>query len=344
MAHELAQIDGRYSYAFTGERSDIWHREGQQMPETATVREMTEAAGFDFKLCPTRVRYNVGGGEQKVFENNVILVHNQTREGLVVVGRDFQIVQPQQAVELAELVAKAVDGRVDSCGVTFGGLGMFLNIRVGESIKIVGDDVMMPNILFATRNDGTLSSTLKASNVRAVCNNTVQAALGSHAHARDYRLTHRSEFKPDSVAAFWEAQYLLHKSQVESFKMLSQTPMATSTAEALVFNLFNNLRSKNNRQDPTVAKVEKGKQDIRNATGYKTILSLFNGAGRGAKLPGVRGTAWGMFNAVTEYVDHHAQAKDASQRWFNANFGKGVDMKGDAFDRVMTFAEESNQL
>src|SRR4030095_11370642 len=34
------------------------------------------------------------------------------------------------------------------------------------------------------------------------------------------------------------------------------------------------------------------------------LLQLYT-AGQGSDLPGVRGTAWAAYNAVTEWVDHH---------------------------------------
>ena len=65
---------------------------------------------------------------------------------------------------------------------------------------------------------------------------------------------------------------------------------------------------------------------------------LYAGAGRGANLPGVKGTAWGMLNAVTEYVDHHAQAASTSHRWDSAMYGRGAALKEQAFSRLMTVA------
>lgn len=347
MAHQLDQCEGQFCYAFTGERADIWHREGIQMPDDATVVEMADAAGMRFRLLPTRVRYYTGPEETEplsVFDDKVVLVHSRKRAGLAVVGKDFKIVQPKDLVELAERIARAVDGRVDSAGVTFGGLGLFLNIRASDAERVVGGDYMMPNLLLATRNDGTMQTAIKSSNIRAVCNNTIQAALGSGQHARDFNLSHRSVFDPKKIANFWTHELALHKEQLEKFRELAGTAVRQSTAERIIFNMFNDQRAPAARQDPTVATVPSGKVDIRNTDGYRTILGLFAGQGRGANLPMVKGTAWGLFNAVTEYVDHHARAKSPSQRWMNANFGKGVGMKEDVFNRLMAFAHDTVEV
>jgi hypothetical protein len=58
------------------------------------------------------------------------------------------------------------------------------------------------------------------------------------------------------------------------------------------------------------------------------MLALFEGEGRGATLEGVKGTAWGLLNACTEYNDHHARATSIDNRLESAWFGPGEKMKG----------------
>jgi len=55
-------------------------------------------------------------------------------------------------------------------------------------------------------------------------------------------------------------------------------------------------------------------------------LALFNGAGRGADHPGVKGTMWGLLNAVTEHVDHEL-GRTPDARLDSAWFGRGDAFK-----------------
>ena len=54
------------------------------------------------------------------------------------------------------------------------------------------------------------------------------------------------------------------------------------------------------------------------------------GEGRGAGVDGVKGTAWGFLNAVTEYADHHARATSDDNRKASAWFGPGDALKAKA--------------
>jgi hypothetical protein len=69
--------------------------------------------------------------------------------------------------------------------------------------------------------------------------------------------------------------------------------------------------------------------------GEAAILSLFAGLGRGADLVSARGTAWGLVNAVTQYVDHESGAKSVDHRLDRAFFGTGEDLKNRAMEAAL---------
>ena len=53
--------------------------------------------------------------------------------------------------------------------------------------------------------------------------------------------------------------------------------------------------------------------------------------GRGADIKGVRGTVWGTYNALTEYVDHHKVYRGGETKRLEASqFGTGRNLKAKA--------------
>ena len=63
------------------------------------------------------------------------------------------------------------------------------------------------------------------------------------------------------------------------------------------------------------------------------ILSLYDG-NSGNAFPEQRGTAYNLWNAVTEYVDHYRSTK-GDQRAESASFGNGAKLKDDAMALIL---------
>lgn len=58
------------------------------------------------------------------------------------------------------------------------------------------------------------------------------------------------------------------------------------------------------------------------------------GAGKGAKLQSADGTAWGVLNAVTQWVDHE-YGRSQNARLNNAWLGRGDVMKREAMQILL---------
>ena len=67
-------------------------------------------------------------------------------------------------------------------------------------------------------------------------------------------------------------------------------------------------------------------------------MTLYEGQGRGAELASAKGTAWGLVNAVTEYVDHQRRARSTDNRLDSAWFGVGAQIKQRALDQALLMA------
>lgn len=72
-----------------------------------------------------------------------------------------------------------------------------------------------------------------------------------------------------------------------------------------------------------------------NERGLRKVQSLYEGYGRGATLASANGTAWGLLNAVTEFVDHERRARSAEYRLDSAWFGQGAQIKQRALDAAL---------
>ena len=338
MAHELDNSTGRVAFAFTGDVGKIWHGLGQEVQEDASEAVWIDASGLGWRIESAALMYQAEGSHfLRTADEKMMLYRSDTHAALGVVSSRFQPVNPADQFHFFREFCKASGARLSTAGSLFGGKEIFASAQIGSPIRIVGTDYIRPFVMFHTANDGSAATTIRNVNERPVCNNTVRAAMDEK-NLGLIKVSHRSVFDAAAESQRMAAWVKSQAELAESFRRLAQTPVTLTRAQEFTFDLLNGKRAADKRQDDDAAR-EKGQRDIRNSTGYKSILELFDGRGRGSTLPGVRGTAWGMFNAVTEYVDHYARGKTDSHRWASAQFGQGADLKDKALSTLLLMAD-----
>lgn len=194
--------------------------------------------------------------------------------------------------------------------------------RTGQSGMLKGKDEVNGYLLLATACDGTLATTAQFCSVRVVCANTLAIALGEGNGA--VKVSHRSQFDAQAV----KRQLGISVSSWDSFmvrtKALAERKITDSTAEAFLRRVLT-YSTANLPDRETVAVNERA---------IKAVGQLYAGRGKGADLPSASETAWGLLNAVTEYVDHHRRTRTGDHRLDAAWFGAGATLKQRAWDEA----------
>ena len=72
-----------------------------------------------------------------------------------------------------------------------------------------------------------------------------------------------------------------------------------------------------------------------NERALRKVQELYEGRGRGSQLDSARGTAWGLLNSVTEFVDHERRARNNEYRMDSAWFGQGAQIKQRALETAL---------
>ena len=68
------------------------------------------------------------------------------------------------------------------------------------------------------------------------------------------------------------------------------------------------------------------------------VFGLYAGEGKGSTLASANDTAWGLVNAVTQFVDHERRARSPDNRLDSAWFGIGSLIKQKALDEALKLA------
>lgn len=321
MAHELTtHADGRVEFAYLQSDGEPWHGLGQALPDQATVDQWREAAGMDWQIKRSRVRFGEGDTQQ-IWDDQHVLFRSDTKAPLGIVSPGYQIVQPAQVVEFFRDIVKAGGLELSAAGTIFGGKRFWATAKIGEASPAAVQDKVGGYLLITSSADGSLATEVRRTTIRAVCKNTVAMAFADA--KASVKVSHRSVFDPAQVKEFMElntAAWAAFKHQIAS---LANTDILAEQAELITAEVFAN------------SSAPSALDKARESAGYVKVLSLFNGEGKGAKLDGVYGTAWGLLNAFTEYSDHHVRARSDENRFVSAQWGPGASLKDRALQTLI---------
>jgi phage/plasmid-like protein (TIGR03299 family) len=318
MAHLVQQM------AYVGQTP--WHGLGNQLPAKQSLDVWAEKAGMDWAICESSVRYlaDQSGplGEIKTFDDQKVLYRSDTKAPLSVVGNRYQVVQPREVLEFYRDLTEVSGFELETAGVLKEGRKFWALARTGKSTTIKGCDMVNGYLLLATSCDGTLATTATPTTVRVVCNNTLAVALQGASNA--IKVPHSTSFDPLAV----KKQLGIAVTQWDSFmyRMKTLSERKVKTHESL--NFFLKVLCQTDGHDDSVNRLT-------NERALKRVQALYEGEGKGADLASAQGTAWGLLNAVTQYVDHERRARSQEYRLDSAWFGQGAQLKQRALDHAL---------
>jgi len=309
------------SMAYTGEAP--WHGLGMKLQPQQSIEVWRANAGMDWRIEESEVRYIIGNnnlGVINAFPEQKVLYRSDTKAPLAVVSKRFQVVQPGEILEFYRDLTEIGGFELETAGVLREGRKFWALARTGQSVSLKGRDRVDGYLLLATACDGTLATTAQFTSVRVVCNNTLQIALGSASGA--IKVPHRSQFDPEAVKRQLGITVAAWDGFVARMKALVDRPLDPDSAEGLLRRVL-------------VYAGQGGNAPVVKEQAVANVRALYEGGGRGALLASSRGTAWGLLNGVTEFIDHHRRARSDDHRRDAAWFGQGAQIKQRVWDEAM---------
>jgi phage/plasmid-like protein (TIGR03299 family) len=239
-----------------------------------------------------------------------------------VVSQRYQVVQPREVLEFYRDLTEVSGYELETAGVLKGGRKFWALARTGQATTLKGTDHVNCYLLLATSCDGTLATTATPTTVRVVCNNTLAIALDSSPSA--IKVPHNTRFDPHAV----KKQLGIAVSQWDGFmyrmRALAERKVQWHEAMGFFMNVLCDIAP-----DSPLPEV------IPNERALRKVQNLYEGAGRGSTMASANGTAWGLLNAVTEYVDHERRARSIEYRMDSAWFGQGAIIKQQALSAAL---------
>lgn len=318
MAHLVQQM------AYVG--AEPWHGLGNRLPAKQPIEVWQKAAGMDWTIQEAPVRFladSIGSlGSIHSFEDQKVLYRSDTKEALSVVSQRYQVVQPKEVLAFYRDLTDVSGYALETAGVLKGGKKFWALAKTGQSASLKGNDQVNGYLLLATSCDGTLATTATPTTVRVVCNNTLSIAVNGATQA--IKVPHSTRFDPQAV----KQQLGIAISQWDGFMYRMKTLAERKVKSHEAMNYF--LRVMCDVQPGTIDSA-----GLANERALKRVQALYDGQGKGAELDAAKGTAWGLLNAVTEFVDHERRARSTENRIDSAWFGQGAVIKQRALDTAL---------
>ncbi|MFZ6754010.1 DUF932 domain-containing protein [Undibacterium sp. Dicai25W] len=304
--------------------STPWHGLGNQLLAKQPIEVWQKQSGlcFEIKEAPVSFIEETTNSPHGIhlFSDQKVLYRSDNKSPLSVVSKRYQVVQPKTILEFYRDLTEVSGYELETAGVLKGGRKIWALAKTNQGAIIKGNDLINAYLLLATACDGTLATTAQFTSIRVVCNNTLNIALRDQAGA--VKIPHSTSFDANKVKLRLGISVSTWETFIYEMKALSNRKVNHSESSDFIFRLFNS--------------TECLSTTTTNERAMKQVQELFDGRGRGAELSSAKGTAFGLLNAVTEYVDHQKRARTNDYRLDSAWFGAGATLKQKALEQAMS--------
>lgn len=310
MGHNLNVMNGKASMMYV--REVPWHRLGTKLDKPATAAEAIEAAGLGFTVEKMKLRTE---SPDLPVENHFATVRTDTLDVLGVVGSRYCLIQNKDAFTTFDALVGEGEAIYHTAGVLGKGERIWLLAKLPDYIRVNGGDVVEKYLLLTNSHDGSGPVRVKLTPIRVVCENTLALALGGTEQEVRIRHTAQAEAKLKTAHEILGLTNKLYAELDHIFNCMSEKRIGGKALVEYVKTIFPAISDSENRSRITQTREK--------------VLELAE-TGRGAELS--KGTVWGAYNAVTEFVDHYrmtsvSDAAGLKSMWF----GTGERIKKQAF-------------
>lgn len=290
MAHEIEHYDG----IALGSGEAAWHGLGTVVQgamtseEALTLAKLNWTVGMDqlYLHSISQPAMKVNGWFATVRED---LTFDNPARVLGCVRSRYHPIQNSESFAIADgMLGEGC--RFETAGSIRNGKVTWILARQPKD-TVVKDDRIGQYLLLTNSHDGSRSMRILFTPIRVVCSNTLHAALyGSKGQAK---ITHTR----GAAQQIAEARRILGLSSAyfTRFGVVAQSLADYRVNSRFVTAYTESLWPKSDDAKRT---------DKANDRARERVIALFRGEQHGGAMDAVRDTAWGLLNAVTEFVDH----------------------------------------
>lgn len=327
MAHQIETHGNQAAFA---SRLDAWHQLGTTLGAEFTAEQAMEVAhlgGWNVrKLAITATEMDDNGVTTVEVPDRYATARTNpftgATEALGVVGSQYTPVQNEEHVEFLNALVDDTGAHLETAGSLRDGKQVFITCKLPEHMLVGGVDQVDTYLSVVNSHDGSTGFRAIVSPVRVVCANTLNAAVSSAKQSWTVRHTAGAKASIEQARQSLDLSFrYAEQFEAEAERMIQET-LSAGEWERTLATMFG---------APDRDSTKRVERNL--VTKLDTIRGLYNSADT---LDGVRGTRWGAYNALTEYLDHYGNVRGsndvAGKRALRAVDGDLVKIKQNAFD------------
>jgi phage/plasmid-like protein (TIGR03299 family) len=315
MAHNLDFNEKTGKHSYFGVTEPAWHGLGFTLDNAATAEEAVKYAGLDFTVEKTPVTMNVPSGIIEV-PNQFVTYRTDRDAPLGVVGKSYSVIQNSAAFTFFDELVDRDEAIYHTAGVIDGGKTVWVLAKMPDYIR-VGDDITEQYVLLTNSHDGSKSMSALITNVRVVCQNTLNIALRQKTNVVRIRHTKNHEQYIKQAHELLGISSVYKQEMEDIFTAMSKKKVTPIGVKMIIDSLY----PKN-----------EGTEFETNADRIKEQILETIEMGVGQDLVTAKGTLFGVYNGVTNYLSHVKDYGSNDIRMKSLLFGGSSNIGQKAFD------------
>lgn len=365
MAANIELNEERNTYSFYSLKEKPWHKLGTIVETAKTPEEIIRIANMDYEvaLAPMFTSFIPSGStDVRKTENGFLYVDKLGNTQIVpkkgeridsifatyrtdnfkifgTVGNRYEPVQNTEAMDFiyqvckSQMVINPKDVIIQTAGVLGFGERIFVTAKL-PTYEIAKDE-MEKYILFTTSHDGSGSIKACFTDVRVVCNNTLNAALSHCKNMICFK--HTKNVKQNlSYGAQMMRESLKYSEQA---KIIMEAAEKSKVNDDIILDYIVDIVCDSNQKEfiKTVGGISKIPQDneIISTRKKNQMIAMQQYIDKGVGQELHRGTALWMYNGITSYINNGIIYKDDNNRFDSITQGNSFKIGQQAFNKLI---------
>lgn len=283
-------------------REPAWHKLGTVVADAPTSADALRLAGLDWNVLLEQAER-----KGKIVPNTFWTVRSSDDSVLGAVSGKYKIIQNDEAFNFTDnLLGEGI--KYESAGSLKHGKTVWLLAKMPET-KVL-DDAFVPYLCFTNSHDGSGAVRVCLTDVRVVCNNTLNLALSTA--KRSWSTKHMGDLNSKLMEASETLQ--LANQYMDAFKaeadILATQKISPAEIDKLLDELFGKEKAEESESKRKLQNVEEAKEAF-----YVCYLA--------PDLANFIGTYYGVINAMADMVDHRVPAR-LTENYAENNFARVI--------------------